>query len=667
MRAHVAAAAALFAVAFGVRWWMRQGLVLGDDPQEYAVLLHIMSNGPMLTDQLHLRFAGWIFNWLAFWLGGISETMFLLPTAIVTSTFPVMAYAILLRWEYGPLRAFLGGLMVALAPFELVLGSLRANDSYLELAGAAGLTSLVLLERRPVWQGIAIAVCFWFGFYVKMFVVYALPALGLYYLLGRRWRAMWSFAVASAVVHGATCVLWKAKVGTFFPFFSAYAANYPVPLADLPELFLKYPRLMFVGSFEFPTTLWGWLPHVFVVLLLVKLVGSIVGSFPAPLRFDRGDRILLVLWGTYFLLMNFFPNGFKLDAYYSVPRIFRYLAPLSFPIALHAAKCVLDVTRLPVIAARSPAVAAVVVTPLLVLYVAQAVQANGPSAIYHRTLHAVLDDVRKANPPGLIAESVLASYFRDLYLDPDETETRVTILHTEHAAKDYEKWLRSHESQLPNGTYLITGLASFIHYGAHIDGFRLLWFDQPLSPGWKLVREYEVLTYLPRPEPARIWQLDRTELPRTVVHDEREDLSPLKGIDEPPVLLRGGMALYDKGDNAGARIWFKKLMETKDPEAENGAFFYAASFFRDGDYMRARHEFKRLIRRFPKGRWVPSAYWHIATCEKTLGRMVRSRRLFASIVRRFPNDPATVAMAKRELATFERRREGVIAKWWRGA
>ena len=105
MRVHVAAAAALFAVAVGVRWWLRQGLVLGDDPQEFAALLHISSNGPMLTDQLHLRFAGWIFNWLAFWLGGISETMFLLPTAIVTSTFPVMAYAILLRWGYGPLRA----------------------------------------------------------------------------------------------------------------------------------------------------------------------------------------------------------------------------------------------------------------------------------------------------------------------------------------------------------------------------------------------------------------------------------------------------------------------------------------------------------------------------------------------------------------------------------
>ena len=90
------------------------------------------------------------------------------------------------------------------------------------------------------------------------------------------------------------------------------------------------------------------------------------------------------MWGTYFLLMEFFPNGFKLDAYYSVPRIFRYLAPLSFPIALHAAKCVLDVTRLPVVGIPPAAVATGLVTPLLALYVAQAMQANGPSAIYHR-------------------------------------------------------------------------------------------------------------------------------------------------------------------------------------------------------------------------------------------------------------------------------------------
>jgi tetratricopeptide (TPR) repeat protein len=665
MRLHVLAAAALFAIAFGVRWWLRQGLVLGDDPQEFAALLHILSNGPLLADQLHLRFGGWVFNHLGFWLLGVSETSFLLPTALVTSTFSIMAYAILLRWEYGRLRAFLGGLLVALAPFEVVLGSLRANDSYLELAIAVGFTALVLLERRPVWQGIAVAVCLWFGFYVKLWVVYALPALGLYYLVGRRWRAAASMTVTSLILHGVTCVYWYTRVHTFFPFISFHAANYPVPPADLPELFLKYLRLIFVGSFEFPTTLWGWAPHVLVVLVGVKLLGTTSGRLPEPLRLDRRDRLLGTLWLSFFLFLEFFPNGFQLDAYYSVPRIFRYLAPLSFPVALHAAKCVLDVTRVPMGGLPGGAVAVGLVAPLLALYVSQAVQANGPSRLYHETLHAILEDVRTIDPPALIGESVLASYFRDLYLDPNEQQTRVYIVSDEHSAAEYERYLQAQQPTMPDGTLLITGLGSFIHYGAHIDGFRLAWFTAPLSPQWKLVKEYALLSYLPRPERARLWRLERTPAERSTVFDGKEDLTSLRGIDDPALLFRSGMERYDANDHAAARQYFRKLLPTTTPEGENAAFFYAATFYRQGDWARARHEFKRLLRRDRHGRWEPAAYWHLATCEKNLGRTRRARRLFAMIVRRFPNDPSTTTMAARDLTRLERRRGGVLVDWWR--
>jgi hypothetical protein len=242
---------------------------------------------------------------------------------------------------------------------------------------------------------------------------------------------------------------------------------------------------------------------------------------------------------------------------------------------------VLDLTQLPVVGCIG-AVAAGVVLPLLV-YVSRpyrrtgrarsAARPSGPSA---GPSHA------EAAVAGLI---VVASYLRDLYLDPDEQETQVTILRTEHAAADYERWLRAHESELPNGTYLLTGLASFVHYGAHIDGFRLAWFQQPLSPAWKLVREYGMQSYLPRPEPARLWRLERPDAaPTAVVHDVREDMTPVRGIDDPVALLRGGMALYDTGEYAGARAYFRKLGATSHPEAENGVFFYAASFFRQGDY-----------------------------------------------------------------------------------
>ncbi|TMB17265.1 MAG: tetratricopeptide repeat protein [Deltaproteobacteria bacterium] len=661
MRVHVLAAAVLFAVGFTVRWWLRQGLVLGDDPQEYGALLGILTNGPIWSDQLHQRFAGWLANYLAFWLFGVSESAFLMPTALLTSTFTIMAYALLVRWGYGRLRAFLGGLLVAVAPFEVTLGSLRANDSYLELAIALGLTSLVLLEERPVWQGIALAVCLWFGFYVKLWVVYALPALGLYYLAGRRWRAAMAFAIASAVIHGATSVFWKAKLGTFIPFLSHHAVNYPVPRADLADLFLKYPRLMFVGSSEFPTTLWGWTPHLLVALFVVKLGGRAVRTWPESLRFDRADGLLLACWGSFFLLLEFFPNGFRLDRYYSVPRIFRYLAPISFPIVLHAAKLVLDLTRV----RASGLFAAGVVTPVLALYLVQSLEATGPSHVYRKNLRAVLHDVEAAKPPVLLAEAVLASYFRDLYFDPDAQETDVVIQHDEHEAADYERWLHEHEDTLPDGTLLVTGLASFVHYGAHIDGYRLAWFAKPLGPQWKLVREYGVLSYLPRPEPARLWRLERPAGARPPVrHDEREDLSSLEGLDDPAALRAGGMARYEATDYPGARRFFRKLVAMDHPAAEDAAFFYAASFFREDNWARARHEFKRLRRRFPQGRWLPAAYWHIAMCERNRGHTGRARRLFASVVRRFPGDPTTVRMAEEGLEELRGRRGGVLVEWW---
>src|SRR5437773_4604697 len=55
--------------------------------------------------------------------------------------------------------------------------------------------------------------------YVKLWVVYFLPVLGLHYLLEAwrrgRWRAGIVFALASLVLHGATCAFWKRRTGTW--------------------------------------------------------------------------------------------------------------------------------------------------------------------------------------------------------------------------------------------------------------------------------------------------------------------------------------------------------------------------------------------------------------------------------------------------------------------
>ncbi len=665
MRTHLAAAAALFAVALGVRCLLLQGLVLGDDPQEFATLLTVLADGPRWADQLQLRFGGWILNHVVFWLFGVSETAFLAPTVVLTSTFAVMAYALLVRWGYGRWRAFLGGLLVATTPFEVMLGTLRANDSYLEFALAAAFVGLVFLEERPVRQGVVLALCLWFGFYVKLWVVYVLPALGLYYLVGRRWRAAAAFTIVSLVVHGLTCVFWKVRLDTFLPFIAVHAANYAVPRQDLPGLFLTYLRLLFVGSMEFPTTLFGAVPYVVVVLVLVKAVGSALGDrVPACVRLDRPDHLLLAAYGSFLLLLEFFPNGFQLDAYYSVPRIFRYLAPVSFPIALHAAKLALDVARVPIRGVPRAAATLAVGLAFLAVNLAQAVEATSLGRLYRANLLAVLRDVRAAKPPMLIAEAIIASYLRDLYLDPVAQQTEVPVLWEEHSAADYEGWLRAHESAMPADTLLLTGLAGFVHYGAHADGYRLRQFARPLSPAWKPLRRHGLLTYLPQPEAVRLWRLEFPEGARPAVHDAREDLSRL-GDADAAALFRAGMARYDAADYPGARVYFAKILRTRPGEGEDAGFFYAASFFREAEWRRARHEFKRLIRRHPESHWIPGAYWHLAMCELRMGRVARARRMFAAIMRRFPEDPTTLELARGELDRIERTREGALARWWR--
>jgi hypothetical protein len=500
---HLPSAAAIFGIAFAVRWAFLSGLILCDDIQEYSALLSILGHGPAWADQLHMRFAGWLPNYVAFLLFGVSETAFLLPTWILSSTLGVLAYGLLARWGYPALLATLGGILVATAPFEVVLGTLRANDLYLAWALGVGFTFLVLLEERPVAQGVALAVCFWFGFYVKLWAVFVLPALGAYWLLGRRWRAAAAFAGTSAILHGVTCVFWKLKLGTFFPFIGMHGVTYPVPLQELGRVLLLYPKLLFAGS-EFGTTLFGAVPYLLLALLLVKTIATLVHSRAASLRLDRADGHLVAFWASLFLFLEFFPTGFKLDAYYSVPRIFRYLAPLSFPMALHVAKMLLDVVRsLPTVAA------AAVVASVLALNLWQSAEATGPGRVYRENLLAVIQDVRRAAPPKLVADGVIGGWIRDLYLDSERDSIDVVSPQAGvYSARQHEAWLRERAPSWPHGTMLVTGLGSCIHYGGHGDGFRLAGFEKPLAPSWTLAQSYGVLSYLPRPEPARLWRLE---------------------------------------------------------------------------------------------------------------------------------------------------------------
>lgn len=647
MRRHLVPIVVLVAAAITVRLWLRSGFILGDDAQEFGVLQHVLANGPDLRDQLQVRFGGWIVNYVVAVLLGVSESTVLLPSMLLSSAFGVLGYALLIHWGHDRLRAFLGGLLVATAPFEVVLGTCRTNDLVLAGAFGIGFTALVLLERRPWWQGAGVALALWFGFYVKLWAVYALPALGLYALVGRRWRASLAFVGTSAVLHGVTVAYWKSRLGTYTPFIDTHAANYPVLAKDLMLEWGRYVRMVFIGS-EFGTTLFGLVPWVLVALLAWRLVRR---------RLDRADRLLLGYWGIVFLLIEFFPNGFTFDRYYTVPRIFRYLAPISFPVALHAAKLVLDVTRR-WRAAWTTAAAGVLVGLNLV----GAMEATLPGRIFRDSLYRVIHEIERIAPPRVVAEITLGYWFNALYLDPDVVETEVETPPEIYDPREVERWVRNAAPRWPTGTLLVTGLGNYVHYGAHAQSLRLAWFDGPLDDRWELVGEYGVLSYLPRPEVARLWRL-RRGLAASAPRDERDDPAPPDPTD-PGMRATAGRLLFEAGQYRTARAHFRVLMDADGPLAQDATFFYAASFFRQEQWARARREFKRLLKRYPTGRWVSAAHWHVAICDLRSGRARRARARFAYLTRHAARDPVTAANARSELLRLARRREGWLVRTW---
>src|SRR5439155_1587523 len=128
------------------------GFVLCDDRQELWTSLHVFASGPALSGQFQLRFGTWLFNVAAFKLFGISEFGFFVTTVLMSASLSVVGYAMLLRWGYALLPAFAAALMIAAAPFEILMGTVRANDVILAWLVGLAMVALVVLDERPVRQ-----------------------------------------------------------------------------------------------------------------------------------------------------------------------------------------------------------------------------------------------------------------------------------------------------------------------------------------------------------------------------------------------------------------------------------------------------------------------------------------------------------------------------------
>ena len=503
----------IFIFALFIRFYFFQGFVLCDDPSEVGLVENIKYYLPTFNDQLVIRFGVWIFNSIFLRLLGMSEFSFFLPTVLMSASFGIIAYFLLIFWKYPRDHSFLAGLFISSAPFEVLIGTLRANDLIFSWLMALAFFSFIRFEKKPILQGILLAFFLWFGFYIKAWVIFFFPVLGIYYLVQilkcKKLKGFESFLIFSIILHGITSIFWKIRTNTFIPWLYLHPATYPAPKQQLFSLFQVYPKMVFVGS-EFGTTLFGYVPYLLILLLVAKIILSKSKRFSKSLRIDKPDIYLFAIYTSFFLLLNFFPDTYKFDQLYYAPRIFRYLTPISFPITLHLAKLVIDFGNVAFKFNRSfkrygPILLFAV---MIAANIYQVDNATKPGRIYRQALLSIVRDVKGQSPPQIVSESWLGFFLREVYLKGWENKVVIPPNYTIDDAKKYEDWLEKIEHGSPNGTILITGLSSCVHYGCHNCGFRLKQFRHDLDYDWQLFREYDMLTYLPIPEPARLWILN---------------------------------------------------------------------------------------------------------------------------------------------------------------
>jgi tetratricopeptide (TPR) repeat protein len=286
-----------------------------------------------------------------------------------------------------------------------------------------------------------------------------------------------------------------------------------------------------------------------------------------------------------------------------------------------------------------------VLAALIGLNLFQTAEAVRPGLMYRRNLLAVVTDLRAYHPPRLVTEAWLGYFLRHVYLK-DVSETRVIPVLKTYRAHQYERWLERRQGGFSQGTMLLTGIGSCVHYGGHYDGFRLAQFRDDLHPAWKPVKEYGVLSDLPVPEAVRLW-----EWSGRITDSPPASADALSRGHNPNALFQAGMARFDQGDCPGAQPRFQRVFEDfpKSPRAADAFYFHTICAFRDADWEGTIAGFRKLIEMYPRSRWVAGAHYHIGLSQAALGDAEQARASFEYVRDHFPNDPSLAKLAEEQL------------------
>ena len=629
------------------------GFGLGDDPGESFALMdfaqHLRLNP---ANFMHYRVINVVLRGLLYRAFSVNELAFVLP--ILAFALGTHAMAIVLARDLlGARGAFLTSLLFLVTPYETLASTANVPDYIHAFFGVACAWAAYRGYHRRSDRYMALAAVFLvLGLLNRLSMVLLVQTLGVATLCTlrqwRRWVALWA---VFAVLVGLVCLADFFYSG--LPY--GWIANSSGGMGGLDvtrilgfEL-MVYPRYVFHHN-DYPNWMFGltgW----------CALLGALLALGRAVLRRAGGAEWFVVLaFFVFVALFELMPHRLTLHAYWSHPRIFRYLAQVSPALYLSGAY-LLD--RLWALGPRRSPVGlgAVLCVAVALFGLQQTPRVAEPLSDANRDcrhLIAFLRGIATDKPTPLFTDSWRVALIQAQY----PRHYKAWMLRGVGADSKDEKvrFLRSVREGL-----VITGGATLPWYSGIDLIVSLSRLDFTVPPSWTLLREFDGKLTSWRVEPLRVWSVKGQDSAATpAVHVDTSQ--------EPKALFAAGMASFDRGDCPGARPYFQAIIDRSPPAelAPDGWYFDTICRFRDGDWEGTLAGFQELVRRFPGSIYVPGAYYHMGLAYAGLGDTARARQTFEYVREQFPRDETVSRMAAERLAEMPADRgAGLLGRLWK--
>jgi len=473
------------------------GYGLGDDPNFINTPLNFLHTGHFDLADHHTSRPGMLLpQILVFRLLGVSDFSFVLP--ILVCALGTHAWTLFLtRSLLGARAALLVSLFFLTTPFETLSATSFVPDyivAFWSLAAACGCWRGWRTGSRVAMAGAGAAIAC--AVFTKSSAVLLFPALGLANLLTwRSWRGWLTLWLASGVALAAGCV--------FFWYLGGGPLHWLVRRADRPEghdvtailgyVLSLYPRYLFLREPDFGHWMFG-IAGWAALLGVVTAVGRLRSE-------GRRAASVVVLFGFLeLLLLNFVPHKLTFHAYYSHPRIFRYLAQVSPFVYLAAAFFLEQLLQARVRTLRAAAVVLGVAAFAFGLYEAPLVSeptwdatADGRVLARYFTEHRL--------PPPQTLQSDFWHCYRIYFLSRDgPLERRCGTFET---TEDKQRFLAG----IREG-YVVTGGGRVAWYSDRHWALDLTLANFAPPPTWRLLFQRDAPVKPWRREPLRVWRVE---------------------------------------------------------------------------------------------------------------------------------------------------------------